>query len=472
MKKIVFLFSLFYFSFFIDSSAQIINTIAGDGIGGDSGDGGPAIAAEIYAESVTVDRHGNTYISGGYSNVWKVNASGIISNFAGNGIGGYSGDGGPATAAELGSSLSIAADDSGNIYIPDDINVRKVNILGIITTLAGNGISGYSGDGGPATAAEIGGPLGIGADDSGNIYIADFAYNIIRKVNTSGIISTFAGNGYAHTGGGGGFTGDGGYATAAELNNPTGVAVDKSGNVFIADYGNDRIRKVNISGIISTFAGDSAYGFSGDGGQATAAELGYTEGVAVDDSGNVFIADDNNNSIRKVNTSGIISTFAGNEYNANTGNGGFSGDGGNATAAELDTPNGVAADGYGNIYIADIGNARIRKVTYHTNTFTGNKISPNGEELRVYPNPNNGIFTISLGHPELVSGSQTRIEIYNVFGEQVLVETLRPVQPARTGTGGGDNLINLSDKPDGIYLYRVLSEKGKLEGEGKIIIDR
>lgn len=281
------------------------------------------------------------------------NNSGKIFTFAGTGTFGYSGDGGPDTAAQLAAPFGVTVDASGNVYIADSQNerIRKVNTNGIISTIAGNGKAGFSGDGGPATAAEFEFPQGIAVDASGNVYISDYDNQRIRKVNVSGIISTIVGNGTA------GYSGDGGTASSAEINNPYGLAIDGSGNLYIADGGNGRIRKVNTSGIISTVAGNGTGGYSGDGGQATIAAIGSVQGVAVDGSGNIYIADFGDNVIRKVNASGIISTVAG-----NGGLGGYSGDGELATAAELNNPSDVVVDGSGNVYIADQSNLRIRKV--------------------------------------------------------------------------------------------------------------
>ncbi len=275
-----------------------------------------------------------------------------ISTVAGSGSAGFSGDGGAATAASLLAPIDVAFDASGNLYIADLQNqrIRKVNTSGIISTVAGNGDYGFNGDGGAATSASLNYPGGVAVDVSGNLYIADGANNRIRKVNTSGIISTVAGTGV------GGFGGDGGAATGAGLNSPGGVAVDASGNVYIADVSNHRIRKVNTSGIISTVAGTGSFGFSGDGGAATSAGLNQPSDVAVDGSGNLYIADIGNQRIRKVSITGIISTVAGN------GDYGFSGDGGAATAADLYYPRSLAVDASGNLYIADVGNSRIRKV--------------------------------------------------------------------------------------------------------------
>ena len=348
------IFAGFFLLFTLTLKAQIITTIAGNGTTGYSGDGGAATSAELNTPSgVTVDGTGNIYIAD-YSNnrVRKVSTSGIITTVAGNGKAGYSGDGGPATSAELFNPTGVAVDGLGNIYIADKYNnrIRKVSTSGTISTVAGNGKAGYSGDGGSATSAELFNPTGVAVDGLGNIFIADRNNNKIRKVSASGIISTVAGGG--HNG-----LGDGSAATNAVLKSPYCVAVDSSGNIYIADGDNLRIRKVSISGIINTVAGNGTAGYSGDGGPATSAELGVQAGVAVDDSGNIYLVDYNNIRIRKVSTSGIISTVAGN------GTTGYSGDGGPATSAELNYPNGVAVDGSGNIYIADYYNQRIRKVS-------------------------------------------------------------------------------------------------------------
>ncbi len=344
----------------------IIATVAGNGISGYGGDGHPATNAELaHPSGVALDSDGNIYIADWLNNcIRKVTVStGIISTVAGNGTQGYRGDGGPATNAELASPSGVAL-DSGNIYIAEQMGsrIRKVTVAtGIIATVAGNGTFGYSGDSGPATSAELSQPAGVAVDSSGNIYIADQYNYRIRKVTVStGIITTVAGNGTA------GFGGDGGSATSAELNRPFGVAVDSSGNLYIADTLNYRDRKVTVStGIITTVAGNGAQGYSGDAGPATNAELAMHLGVALDSSGNLYIADTGNNRIRKVTVAtGVITTVAGN------GTQGYSGDGGPATNAELKQPLGTALDSDGNLYIADTLNDRIRKVTVATGIIT------------------------------------------------------------------------------------------------------
>ncbi len=279
--------------------------------------------------------------------------SGIISTVAGNGTAGFSGDGGLATAAQIHAPYGVAADSAGNLYIADQSNnrIRAVTAAGVISTLAGIGTAGFSGDGGQAAAAQLNFPSGVAVDSTGNIFIADLNNSRIRKVTTAGVISTVAGTGSQ------GFSGDGGPATAAQLNFPIGLAVDSLGNLYIADQANNRIRKVTAFGVITTVAGNGTAGFSGDGGLATSAQLNSPAGVAVTPSGNLYIADRGNNRIRKVTTFGVITTVAGN------GTAGFSGDGGKATAAQLSGPTGLAVDSAGNLYIADYANNRVRGVT-------------------------------------------------------------------------------------------------------------
>jgi sugar lactone lactonase YvrE len=329
----------------------VISTVAGNGTAGFSGDGGPATSAQLgFPLGVAVDAAGNLYVADVPSHIRRVTPDGVISTVAGNGTGGFSGDGGPATSAQLYVPSSVAVDAAGNLYIADQRNsrIRKVTRGGLISTVAGTGT--ISGDGGPATSAQLNSPGGIALDVAGNLYIADSSNNRIRKVTADGVISTVAGNGIL------GFSGDGGPATWARLNSPYGVAVDVAGILYIADTGNSRIRKVTADGVISTVAGNGIWGFGGDGGPATSAQLNSPDGVAVDWGGNLYIADSTNGRIRKVNAGGVISTVAGN------GNTGFGGDGGPATSAQLSFPSGVALDAAGNLYIADTINNRIRKV--------------------------------------------------------------------------------------------------------------
>lgn len=366
-----------------------------------------------------------------YSNqrIRIVSTSGIINTIAGNGTAGYSGDGGQATDAELHNPEGVAIDNAGNIYIADYANnrIRKVNTAGIISTVAGNGTAGYSGDGAAATAAKINGPQGVAVDAVGNLYIADQTNNVIRMVNTTGTITTVAGNVTQ------GYSGDSGPATAATINQPYGVACDAVGNMYIADQGNSCVRKVNASGIISTIAGNATQGYSGDGGAATIAQLFYPRDVTVDAAGNLYIADLNNNVIRKVNTSGIITTIAGNGFNAGTGNGGYSGDGGNATAAKLNGSRGVVCDAFGNLFIADTYNNRLRMVT---NAAAGvEQFASNNQHTSIYPNPANESFVI-----ETNTNQKQTLHIFDITGKLVLTQTIY-----------GTTIIDASNLSQGVY---------------------
>jgi uncharacterized protein YjdB len=339
----------------VNVGVPLISTIAGNGTSGYTGDNGPATSAQFNAPYKAVtDGTGNLYVSDVNNNVVrKVSPSGIITNFAGNGTIGYTGDNGPATAAQLNQPYGLATDASGNVYIGTGKTVRKVSPSGIITTFAGKNTSGYSGDNGPATAAQLYNLiLDLQSDAAGNIYIVDGGNNVIRKVNTSGIITTVAGNGTLAHGG------DGTPATTAQLYTPVSVAVDGPGNIYIGELGSGLtgfyIRKVNTSGIISTIEGTGVPGFSGDGGPATAAQTQQLYGLTTDAAGNIYIADYGNGRIRQINPSGIISTIA--------GGGAILGDGGPATAAFIQGAMGVSIDASGAMYIVDYGHNRVRKV--------------------------------------------------------------------------------------------------------------
>lgn len=336
----------------------IITTVAGSGNGHDfpksSGNGGPATSATLNPNGVAVDGAGNIYIADrGSSSIRKVNPAGIISLFAGGGGHGL-GDGKPAVDCLLYMQAlhnGVAIDKAGNVYIADNGNarIRKVDTSGIITTVAGNGRHAFSGDGGPATKASLWSPSDVALDSAGNIYIADQMNYRIRKVDTNGIITTVAGNGGFQA------SGDGGPATSASLVIPMSVTVDRAGNIYIGDRGSQTVRKVNTSGIITTVAGGGPFPFSGDGGPAIGAGITVCD-VAVDTSGNIYIADCGAFRVRKVDTSGTINTIAG------MGEAIILGDEGPPTEAGLD-PFGVALDSSGNYYIADQEFERIRKVT-------------------------------------------------------------------------------------------------------------
>jgi len=344
----------------------IITTVAGNGTNGYSGDGGPATNAELYYPfGVAVDSAGNLLIADTQNScIRKVGTNGIITTVAGNGTNGYSGDGGAATNAELNYPRAVQFDNFGNIFFADENNqrIRKIGTNGIITTVAGNGTNGYSGDGGVATNASLNLPRGCTLDGYGNLFIGDTGNNRVRKVGTNGIISTVAGNGIAA------YLGDGGAATNASLNFPYFMTFDPYGNLLIADAHNNCIRKVGTNGIITTVAGNGTNGYAGDGGAATNAELNTPYGLTVDAFDNLYIGDYTNQVIRKLATNGIITTVAGNGTN------GYSGDGGAATNAELDFPTGVAADATGNLFIGDEFNQRVRKVVIQGPTLVLNNV--------------------------------------------------------------------------------------------------
>ncbi|MGA2436262.1 MAG: BACON domain-containing carbohydrate-binding protein, partial [Bryobacteraceae bacterium] len=299
-------------------------------------------------DGLAVDAAGNVYAALPHSAVvLRFDPSGNPSLVAGNGTAGFGGDNGQASGAELSNPSGVAVDASGNVYIADTDNdcVRKVDTGGVITTIAGNETSGYGGDNGPAADAQLSSPSAVAVDASGNIYIADTGNNRVRRIS-SGTITTVAGNGTA------GFSGDNGAATTAELNAPSGLAVDASGNLYIADVSNNVIRKVS-GGVITTIAGNATPGFGGDNGPATSAQLNSPYGVAVDGAGVIYIADTGNNRVRRV-ANGAIATIAG------TGVYGFSGDGGPASAAQLEYPEDLAVNASGDVYIADSNNGRLR----------------------------------------------------------------------------------------------------------------
>jgi len=336
----------------------LINTIAGSGTAGYSGDGGMAVNAQVNNPfGVALDASGNVYIADAANNCIRMlnMTTGIISTIAGNGTAGATGDGGLAIAAELNNPTGVAVDAAGNVYVADQANnkVRKIAVAtGVITTIAGNGTAGYSGDGAAAASAELSSPYSVALDAGDNVYIADAGNNRIREINVStGNISSVAGSTAV-----GGFGGDGGLATVATLNHPMGVALDASGNIYIADTYNGRIREVNIgSGKISTVAGNGTTAFVA--GLATATGLNLPTGVALDASSNIYIADANNNLVEMVTiSSGDIAAVAG------TGTAGYNGDCITPTTSEVNNATGVAVDASGNIYIADSGNQRIREI--------------------------------------------------------------------------------------------------------------
>ena len=331
-----------------------ISTVAGTGVAGFAGDNGAAVSAQLNRPyGIAVDSTGTLYFSD-YSNhrVRKITTDGRISTVAGTGVAGYRGDNGPAVSAQLNCPREVAVDSAGAVYVVDAGNhrVRKVTADGKISTVVGTGVAGFGGDGGPATAAQLNLPLGVAMDSAGVLYVTEYNNHRVRKITTDGKISTVAGIGS------GGFRGDNGAAVSAQLNRPYGLAVDSAGDLYIADAENHRVRKVTADGKISTVVGTGTAGFAGDSGPAASAQLNLPLGMVVDSAGVLYITDYRNQRIRKVGADGKISTAAG------TGTAGFGGDDGPAASAQLNHPYGLAVDCVDALYIADHVNNRVRKI--------------------------------------------------------------------------------------------------------------
>ena len=393
----------------------------------------PATKTEIsLVDGIAVDKKGNVYIARRDNNIIsRIDLKGNLTTYVGTGSSGFSGDGGKATEARLNVPAGLAFDKNGNLYIADRNNhrIRKVDTRGIITTIAGTGTAGFSGDGGSATQAQLDLPSGIALDSKGNIFLSDRSNNRIRVIDSSGKIRTYAGSGKD------GFRGDNGPALKASIDRPFGIALDRKGNLYIADRRNNRVRKVNTQGIITTVAGDGGYFMMGDNGPAYRASVAGPTGVVVDDQGTLYIADRENNRIRAVDSQGMISTIVGTgrqDYNGDSevardtnlhlpfavalnpegkllvvdrshyrirsvdlkrgtvktiaGNGRkmFAGDGGPATGATLSFPHGIAVDKEDNVLISDKGNYRIRKISPNgiIHTIAGNGIRGNvGDDM-------------------------------------------------------------------------------------------
>ena len=339
----------------VTEPSQTISTVAGTGTAGFNGDGIAATTAQLNVSvGVFVDGSGNIYIADQTNHrIRKVDLAGNISTVAGTGTAGYNGDGMAATTAQLNQPTGVFVVPSGEIYIADNTNhrIRKVDLAGNISTVAGTGTAGFNSDGIAATAAQLNDARAVFVDESGSIYIADAFNHRVRKIDLAGNISTVAGTGTS------GFNGDGIAATAAQVNQPNHIFVTESGLLYIADKSNNRVRQVDLTGNIGTVAGTGTAGFNGDGIAATTAQLNAPAGVFVDGSGNIFVTDESNHRLRKVDLAGALSTVAG------TGTAGYNGDGIAAARAQLNVPRGVFVDESGGLFIAERTNHRIRKVT-------------------------------------------------------------------------------------------------------------
>ena len=500
--------------FKMDSSGALIR-IAGTGRAGYSGDGGLALKAQFLSPAgMAVDASGNVYVSDLDANVVRrIAPDGTITTYAGNGTAGYTGDGGPAAAAQFNTPDGLALDAAGNLYIADRNNyaIRVVSKAGNIRTVAGNGSPGFYGDGLAAASAQLDSPEGIACDSAGNLYIADTQNDRIRMVATSGIITTVAGTGNGNV------LGDDGPPLAAGLVLPTGVAVDRAGNLYIADFGNSRIRVVSggtittavgssdgapltdganavsvilngptgvaVSGtgkiyftegsigtgsglaqgdnrvwqvsadsILTALAGNGIASYSGDGGDATGAQMLGPTGVATGAAGNLYIADTGNHRVRQVGADGVIRTIAG------TGVPGFSGDGGPAAGAQLNSPTGVAFHPNGLLIIADSGNSRIRAIL------------PDGVIYTLIGNGNSSYYGdgldalhASLNHPQGVAISPSG-EVYiadtdnNAIRKRDaagIISSVAGMGPAGSTGDGGPASSALLSGPTGVSVDRA-----------------
>ena len=421
---------------------QIITTYAGGGAGSYPSDGGLATSAVLADPCGGIfDKHGNYYFVDGLGGhrVRKITPTGLITTIAGTGVQGFSGDSGLATFAKINTPQAVALDTSGNIFFTDHENnrIRKINAsTGVITTIAGTGILASTGSGGAATNASLGNPLDICFDKQQNLYVAEHYSGRVRKISPSGIITDFAGNGIA----GMGYGGDGGRADTTKIGNPGSVCVDSSGNVFIADLVNALILKVNTTGIISTYAGNSAgYLYNGDEIPATSAYISPVR-INFDMLGNLFIAEYFNYRVRKVDFLGIIHTAAG------IGTPGFSGDNGPATAAQFNYPSGIAFDKCNNLYIPETGSNRVRKVTFNTScgAVAVNDVQTVEEGLSIFPNP-----VASLLHISNVQPGSTYI-LYEMTGRAIASGVLDKT----------DNEIYMGRMTQGVYLLQLVGSDG------------
>jgi trimeric autotransporter adhesin len=433
IRSIIIGFVLF---FLLQVKAQNIYTFAGTGSPGFSGDGGSALSAQIANPvGIAIDLAGNFYFcDSGNKLIRKIDASGIITTIGGGGTSTV--EGVPATTAIFGSISAITVDALGTVYFTETApdRVRKISPSGIVNTIAGSAAQGFSGDGGPAISATLYNPSGITVDAAGNIYISDSGNNRIRMINTAGIINTIAGIGTN------GFSGDGGQASLAQLYSPAGIILGTSGKIIFADLSNHRIREINSSGIINTIAGNGSPGYSGDSGPATSAQLRNPLHLVLDVAGNLYFTESWFSIIRKVDNSNLISTASG------SAGIGYAGDGGPASSAKLSGPAGIVMDASGNLYFADSGNHRIRIICLNACAMGMNDLYENSR-LYLYPNPSTGQVRLSLTNNS--QDESSKIEVINPIGQIVLKIPF-------------SNSIDVSGLSQGIYTLKLISKDQKI----------
>jgi sugar lactone lactonase YvrE len=428
------------------TEGAILVRVAGTGASGLASNDSPATQTNLFEPSAVAAGPEGSFFIANYATcqVLEVTNAGVLTVVVGNGTCGSAGFGGPGVDASISNPAGLAYDPTTrDLYIADTdaCEVLVLSSSGILFVVAGNGTCGYSGDGGQATQAELDQPHGLAIGPSGSLYIADTDNCVIRKVDSSGVITTVAGNGTC------GYSGDGGQATQAELDGPEAVAVSSEGNLYIADTSNCVIRKVDSSGVITTVAGNGTCGYSGDGGQATQAELSYPFGISIGPSGSLYIADTDNCVIRKVDSSGVITTVAGN------GTCGYSGDGGQATQAELSYPEGVANVSSGGVLIADTGNNVVQE-------FSSQPLAPVVSSVAPDSGPPQGGQTVTI-HGYGFTGA-TQVAFGGVAGENLDVISDFELQVTVPQATQGNGIVNVTvttpvatsvASADDAYLY-------------------
>ncbi len=461
MLRIIILIGIVVCMFGWTAKAQqgYIFRFAGNGIAGFSGDGGPATDAQLNRPTdVFKDGKGNVYIADRSNNrIRKVNTSGIISTIAGNGLPALSGDGGPATAASLNAPKRVVVDRAGKIYIADQHNnvIRMIDTAGIIHTIAGTGIAGFSGDGGPATLAQLDTPTGVAVDLAGNIFISDSVYSRIRKIDPSGIISTYAGGGTV------GFTADGVPATSVSLCTMRYVSTGNDGTVYFTNQNCWHFLRITTDGKLYNVAGNALPSYSGDGGPADSADVEGPFGICPDNRGNVYLTPCGNKRVRRVNAQNIITTIAG------TGTAGYSGDGGPAVLAVVSSSiYGIYADSIGNIYFADMGNNVVRSLTVPTYTDT----ICQGESITLHSSTGGGTWSSSntaianvglqTGIVQSLAAGNVSITYYDSSYAEVFILVVKPAPVINANIqlvkcyGNNDGSINVNRSGDnGAYNY-------------------